>query len=788
MTTITTATAAAPPIDPSSLLEALLTRVAQRVGDDHGLAADDAGGLVHLERLPARAARTAELDTPLPPAVWDRLGIGELWSHQAEALDLARAGHSVVIATPTASGKSLVYQALVGEAALDTLTPATALALFPTKALAQDQLRALTNLDFPRITAAVYDGDCGTEERAWVRRRANVVLTNPDMLHSGILPHHGRWATFLRNLRYVVVDELHVLRGIFGSHVAQVLRRLRRLCAHYGSNPVFVFSSATIGRPGELAAALCGLPVMEVTNDGSPRGDRLFALWNPPLLDRDTGARASTNSQAAELVAELVHDGHRTIAFCRSRKGTEIITADVRRRLPAVLCGQVRSYRAGYLASERREIEAELFGGSLRGVVATTALELGIDVGGLDACVLTGFPGTISSMWQQAGRAGRDRQTSLAVLVAGTDQLDQWLMTHPVEVFTRPPEPAVVNPTNSFVLDPHIACAAYELALTPDDVRWWGPALDEAVTRLVGDDRLHIRFGGVGAVPPCPGARPVRAVWAGRTGPARDVGLRSGSTVEYRIALDDGTLIGTIDEARAYEAVHPGAIYLHQGQTYRVHELDLDEHVAIVEGTHDGESTQPRTDTTIGVLGCDRARAAGRAAVSLGTVEVESVVVGYQRRDTFTGDVISTEPLDLPPTRLVTRGVWYTIDANVVAAAGLTADRVPGALHAVEHAAIGVLPLFAICDRWDVGGVSTARLADTGQPTIVVYDGYPGGAGIAELAFEVANRHLATTLEVIEACSCVSGCPSCVQSPKCGNGNEPLDKAGAAALLRTILS
>ena len=775
---------------PAEAFDAVLEAVAARTAEEYDLAPDaPASGLVHLERLPRREARHRDPAVPLPDAVRERLGVPALWTHQADAIDHARAGCNVALSTGTASGKSLVYQALIGEAAIGGCGagPATALLLFPTKALAQDQLRALTDRRFPGVVASTYDGDCTPEERVWVRRNANALLTNPDMLHSGILPQHARWATFLRRLRYVVVDELHVLRGIFGSHVAHVLRRLRRLCALYGSDPTFVFTSATIGDPGGLASALCGLPVAEVTDDGSPRGERLFALWNPPMLDLETGVRASTNGQAARLVAELVHTGHRTIAFTRSRKGTELLAADVRRRVPDGLADQVRPYRAGYLASERREIEAELFAGSLRGVIATSALELGIDVGGLDACVLTGFPGTIASMWQQAGRAGREQQSSLSVLVAGSDQLDQYLLAHPHEVFTRPPEPAVVNPSNPFVLDPHLACAAYELPLTPCDSTWWGTDLEEAMARLVGSRRLRLRLGGVGAIPPARGRPPVRAVWAGGDAPAHLVGLRTGSAVEYRIALADGTMVGTVDAARAFESVHPGAIYLHRGTTYRVTDLDLDDHVATVEPADGGETTQPRSDTSVSILGEEQRRSVGRATLALGAVEVQSQVIGYQRRDAFSGEILGNEPLDLPPTRLITRAFWYTVGGTVIAEAGLDLARLPGALHAAEHAAIGVLPLFTICDRWDVGGVSTAGLADTGLPTVVVYDGYPGGAGIAELGYAAADRHLAATLEVLTGCPCTEGCPSCVQSPKCGNGNEPLDKAGAVSLLHTIL-
>ncbi|HEX4904222.1 MAG TPA: DEAD/DEAH box helicase [Acidimicrobiales bacterium] len=728
--------------------------------------------LVHVEHLPARAARHGELATPLPAVVADAVGV-PLWTHQAAAIDAARAGRSVVVATGTASGKSLCYQLPIAEAVVDD-PPGTALLLYPTKALAQDQLRSLTALGIPGLVAATYDGDTGIDERSWTRRNANVLLTNPDMLHVGLLPYHERWATFLMRLRYVVVDELHVLRGIFGTHVAHLLRRLRRVCAHYGSDPTFLFGSATIGEPDRLAAALCGKDVESITDDGSPRGERLFALWNTPLLDPATGARGSTNVETASVLSVLVGDDRRAIAFCRSRKGTELVAADTQRRVPPRLRRAVRPYRGGYLAEERREIERELFAGRLRAVVATSALELGIDIGNLDACVLSGFPGTIASMWQQAGRAGRAQQQSLAVLIAGEDQLDQWLMAHPSEVFTRPPEPAVVNPTNPFVLLPHLACAAYELPLTPDDERWWGDALDDGVRELVQDEQLKVRAG--------------RAYWAAHGSPAHRVGLRTGSSLEYRIARPDGQLIGTVDESRAFEQVHPGAVYLHQGQAWKVVDLDLDDRVAYVEPSAGDEMTQTRSDTDIRILAVDRVERIGPAQLCLGAVEVREQVVGYQRKDVQTREVLGTVDLDLPPTRLVTRAFWYEIEPATLMGAGIANGDWPGALHAAEHAAIGMLPLFTICDRWDVGGVSTALQADTGTPTIVVYDGYPGGAGIAELGFESGRLLLERTREAIEACPCAAGCPSCVQSPKCGNLNEPLDKAGAARLLRSMLS
>ncbi len=727
--------------------------------------------LVHLERLPPRPARHAVLEDPLPAEVVARLGPRPLWAHQAEAIDHARAGRSVAIATGTASGKSLCYQAVIGEAAADEDAAGTALLLFPTKALARDQLRSLVTLDLPGVVACCYDGDTGPEERTFARANATAVLTNPDMLHVGLLPHHGRWATFLMRLRYVVIDELHTLRGVFGSHVAQLLRRLRRICAHYGADPTFIFTSATIGQPEVLAASLAGVPVTAVTDDASPRGERLFALWNPPLLDEGSGARASANGETAALVAGLVGDGHRAIAFCRSRKGTELVAADAERRLGRH--GAVRPYRGGYLPSERREIEDELFGGSLRGVVATSALELGIDVGGLDACVLDGFPGTIASMWQQAGRAGRSQQRSLAVLVAGDDQLDQWLMAHPSEVFSRSPEPAVINPSNSHVLLPHLACAAYELPLSDGDEQWWGDDLAEGVRSLVLGDLLKVRRR--------------KAYWAGRGSPAWEVGLRGGAADEYRIADADGHVIGTVDGGRAFTVVHPGAVYLHQGQAFQVTELDLADRVATVQAVGGEETTQVRSETDIRIFDTEARAVVGASNMHLGPVEVCQQVTGYQRRDAFTGDVLAHVELDLPPSRLLTRAVWWTVTPALLATAGLVPGRWPGTLHALEHAAIGMLPLFTICDRWDVGGVSTALQADTALPTIVIYDGYPGGAGIAELGFASGTELLHATLDLIAACACTAGCPSCVQSPKCGNLNEPLDKAGALALLRALL-
>lgn len=733
------------------------------------------GQLVDVRTIPGRAARVATLGQPLPGPVAERVPAGGLWTHQARAIDALRAGRSVALSTGTASGKSLCYQLPIAEAVLGAPgdRPGTALLVYPTKALAHDQLRALGALELDGLAAVTYDGDSTPEQRAWARRHANVILTNPDMLHAGILPFHGRWADYLHRLRYVVLDELHTLRGVYGTHVAHLVRRLRRLCTAHGSSPVFVCCSATIGHPGKLAAAITGEDPEAITDDASPTGDRLFALWNPPLIDAGRGFRASSHGETARLLAALVGSGHRTIAFTRSRRGAEVVAASARDRLPPAQAATVRPYRGGYLAEERREIERELALGRVRGVAATNALELGVDIGGLDACLLDGFPGTIASMWQQAGRAGRSAQQSLAVLVAGEDALDQWFMAHPSEVFSRVPEPAVVNPANPFVLEPHVVCAAYERPLEAADRDLWGPELDEAVRSLVIGDQLAVRDG--------------RVAYRGAAFPASGIGLRSGSSCEYRIVDGDGRLIGTVDEGRANESVHPGAVYLHQGQHYRVRRLDSTDRAAWVEPADGTEWTEARTVTDLVIATEDHCVTVGRARLSIGNVEVTQQVVGFQRRAVGSGEVIGREDLMLAPSRLATRAFWYTVHDAVLDDAGLAPRRVPGALHAAEHAGIGMLPLFTICDRWDVGGVSTAVHPQTGEATVFIYDGYVGGAGIAELGFEARHRHLEATLSAIAACPCEEGCPSCVQSPKCGNWNEPLDKAGAISLLHQVL-
>ena len=731
-------------------------------------------------RIPARAARTATIEQPLPARLEQRLqsrGITTLWSHQVAAIDALRAGRSVVVASGTASGKSLCYQVPIVESVLAGAAD-TALVVYPTKALAQDQLRSFREWLVPDLVAATYDGDTAPDDRTWARANANVLLTNPEMLHAGILPSHARWATYLMRLRYVVVDELHALRGLFGSHVAHVLRRLRRLCAYYGADPVFCFTSATIGNPGALAAQLCGLPVEAIDDDGAPRAERGFAVWQRPLLDEHTGTRASANAETAMLLARFVERGHQSLAFTRSRRGAELVAAQARALVretaaPGATAPDVAAYRAGYLPEERRELETRLADGSLGGIVATSALELGIDIGSLDAVVLNGFPGTLASMRQQVGRAGRGSRRAAAVLVAGDDQLDQWYARHPRELLDRPAEAAVVNPANPFVARAQIACAAHELPLAHDDERWFGDALDDAVHQLVLDDMLKPRGD--------------RMYWMGRTPPARSVGLRSGSSAELELVDTDGRLVGTVDASRAFQVAHPGAIYLHQGRQYRVTELHAEDLHAVLEPADDAdEYTQPREETDIAVVTEDRAMALGEGRAHVGTVTVTHRLVAYQRRRVSTNEVFEVVPLDFPPRELETRACWYTLPLDTLGRRGVDPSRVISAVHAAEHALIGLLPLFAICDRWDVGGVSMPLHLHTGLPTIFVYDGYPGGAGIADLAYGEADRHVRAAHELVRDCSCDDGCPSCVQSPRCGNWNEYLDKDAASVLLAAL--
>jgi DEAD/DEAH box helicase domain-containing protein len=753
--------------------------------------------VTHVERVPAREAVVEPWPDWVDPdvrAMYEDEGIGALWGHQAEALHHVHAGRHTVVATGTASGKSLVFQApaLTGLAAGRTGSALrgnrmpTVLYLAPTKALAADQLRRLRGASaFAR--PATVDGDNSREERAWARDHANYLLTNPDTLHHTILPGHARWARVLGGLTHVVVDECHHYRGVFGAHVAHVLRRLQRICEHYGAAPVFVLSSATVAEPEVFAGRLTGLDVVPVTDDASPHAARTIALWEPPIIPGvaaaegtsggETVVRRSATSEAGELLTDLVVGKIRTLAFVRSRRGAEAVAATAQRRLAEVdpeLVGRVATYRGGYLPEERRELEQRLRSGDLLGLASTNALELGIDVAGLDAVITVGFPGTRAALQQQFGRAGRSGRDSIGILVARDEPIDTYLVHHPEALLGRAVEASVFDPDNPYVLGPHLAAAAQELPLTEADFDRFGPRAAEGVAALEAAGWLR--------------KRPAGWFWTKRERASDLADIRSSGGAPVQIV--DGTtgrLIGTVDASSADSTVHEGAVYVHQGDVHVVDDYDVAHGVAMVHRDAPDYSTSARSVTEIAVLETERTTPWGAAAMSFGSVEVVNQVVSYLKRSTTGGGVLGEEVLELPARSLQTKAVWWTLDAATVAAT-MEHDDVPGSAHAAEHAAIGLLPLLATCDRWDIGGVSTALHPDTGTLTVFVYDGYPGGAGFAERGYEVAATWLRVTRDAIAACACRDGCPSCVYSPKCGNGNEPLDKAGAIRLLDAFLA
>ena len=763
-------------------LETLVERLTAAPGRDDRL--------THLEVLPPRTARTCPWPGWADPAVveaWQRAGVLLPWEHQSQAASLVHGGTHTVISTGTASGKSLGYLLPALSDIEASRGPkgqrgASVLYLAPTKALAQDQLATVCGLGLPDLRAATHDGDSSPEEREWTRDHAEYVLTNPDMLHRSLLPRHERWSRFFAALRYVVIDECHHYRGVFGAHVAQVVRRLRRVAALYGANPTFVLASATVAEPEVAASRLTGLPVVAVTDDASPRGQVALALWEPPFVSHggENGApvRRSVTAELADLLTDLVVDRVRTLAFVRSRKGAEAVALGARRLLAEVdpvLADQVAAYRGGYLPEERRALEQGLRSGQLLGLAATNALELGIDVSGLDAVLLGGFPGTRAALWQQVGRAGRTGGDALGVLVARDDPLDTYLVTHPEALFGRPVEATVFDPDNPYVLGPHLCAAAAETPLTEEGLAIFGPGARDAVDALTAAGLLR--------------RRPHGWYWTDRRRAADLADIRSTGGSPVRL-VEDGTgrVLGTVDHASSHGTAHAGAVYLHQGESYLVHELDLEDNVAIVARTDVDYSTSAREVTDITIVAERLHETWGRARLSFGSVRVTHQVVSYLRRKVPSGEVLGEQPLDLPERTLETAAVWWTLPDDVLEECGLDAADLPGAAHAAEHASIGLLPLFATCDRWDIGGVSTARHADTGVLTVFVHDGHPGGAGFSERGFHLAVDWLAATREAIASCGCAEGCPSCVQSPKCGNQNNPLDKAGAVRLLDVLLA
>jgi DEAD/DEAH box helicase domain-containing protein len=722
----------------------------------------------------------------VPSALRDafvRCGVERPWRHQVEAAEHAWGGRHVVVATGTASGKSLAYQLPVLSALADDRR-ATALYLSPTKALGADQLRAVQGLEIDDVRPASFDGDTPMPERDWARAHARWIFTNPDMLHRGILPSHARWASFFRRLRFVVVDECHGYRGVFGSHVALLLRRLRRVATKYGADPVFVLASATVSDPATSASRLAGVPCVAVTDDASPQGARTVALWEPPLLPELSGengapVRRSAGAETSRIMTDLVVEGARTLAFVRSRRGAELTALSARHALAEVdpsLPARVAAYRAGFLPEERRALEKRLANGSLLGVASTNALELGVDIAGLDAVVVAGYPGTLASFWQQAGRAGRKGDSALVVFVAQDNPLDTYLVHNPSAMLDKPVEATVIDPSNPYVLAPQLACAAQELPLTEACLAAFGGAAARRVLDDLTADGVLRR-------------RPTGWFWTSRDRPQASVDIRgSGGEQVAVVEADSARMLGTVDPGAAFTTVHPGAVYLHQGTSYVVDELDLSTGLAMVHREDPEWSTSPREQVDISVLSVEeQAGFPAGVTVNLGEVAVTSHVVAYLRK-LPSGQVLDQVPLDLPEQTLNTRAVWYTVPETLLAQAELTKHEVPGALHAAEHAAIGLLPLFATCDRWDIGGVSTAVHPDTGEATVFVHDGHPGGAGFADRAHTALVPWLTATRDAIAACECPAGCPSCVQSPKCGNGNEPLHKDGAVRVLTAVLA
>jgi DEAD/DEAH box helicase domain-containing protein len=742
------------------------------------------GRILETVNEAGREAESEPLPSGLEPALKKALeirGFTSLYSHQAEAfrlatLDRSEAGSEAgaVITTSTASGKSLAFNLpVLNSIARDG--KCRALYLYPTKALAQDQARSLSALDPPNLRHAIYDGDTPKDERAAIRRKSNLVLSNPDMLHIGILPHHRSWGNFFANLEWVVIDEAHTYRGVFGSNVANVIRRLRRIAAAYGSAPRFMLATATIANPEELAERLVGSPLRLVSRDGAPRSRREINVWNPPLVNAATGARRSSLAEAADLFADLIAQEVRTICFLKSRRGIELIRKFAAERLVAKgkpdLAGRIAPYRAGYTPAQRRGIESDLVSGELLGVVSTSALELGIDIGELDAAICVTFPGTVATLRQMWGRAGR-RRPGLAVYIAGPDGLDQYFCRHPAEFLERPVEAAILDHRSPEIAAQHMLAAAFELPITNEDERWFGDQLEPSTTAML--NRGELRRAGKGLVPRRPGFV------------ASGIPLRSSSAENVAVIdRDSGEVIGTVESGRAFTTIHPGAVYMHFGASYEVEQLNLFDGQAIVRPFDDKWYTRPKTDTEIFIDKVGARREVAGVELCFGDVSVTDRVTGYQRILTADQEAIDLIDLELPDQEFRTKALWYTVPRELTG--DLPLNTLLGALHATEHLQIAVLPLIAMCDRWDIGGLSTNIHSQTGEPTIFIYDGHPGGIGITRRGFDCFERLTADAHGLVDECPCESGCPSCIQSPKCGNLNDHLFKEGAIGLLAGML-
>ena len=733
----------------------------------------------HVEMIAPSKARFHDWPKTLLPElikVLEKSGYDALWTHQAHAVEALHRGSHVAVTTPTASGKTLCFNLPVMQKVLEN-PKARALYLYPMKALAQDQLKTLQEwmgrlkaAKLPPFSAEIYDGDTATGVRAKIKKNPpNILLTNPDMLHLGILAFHDGWAEFFKNLKYVVVDEAHSYRGIFGSHVAHVLRRLRRICRHYGSNPQFVTCSATLGNPEEFLTQLIGLNFEIISETGAPQNAKTFVLWNP-----DT---TSPYTEAVTLLVELLKAGMKTIVFTKARKITELISMWVTQARPE-WASQIKSYRAGYLPEERREIEAQLFKDELKAVISTSALEVGIDVGGLDACVLVGYPGTMISTWQRSGRVGRGESPSVVFLIAMADAMDQYWMKHPHKFFTMKPESLMVGFENENIAMAHLRCAASEVPLTPEDKLFYGKLLEELLPPLVKEGRILESANG--------------EKWlVTDKNPQRGLSIRDMGEGYQIITRETGELIGTIDGMRAFRDCHPGAVYLHQGTQYVVKELQWEQRKILVAEEPIDYYTQVNYEEETEILEELERRPLGdgkaQCFIKWGKVKITQRFINYEVHRLVDHGLVSTYALTLPPQTFETRALWMILPDFLQRRLADLKLHFMGGLHAAEHGTIAMMPLHVVCDRWDLGGISTPAHPQVPQPVIFIYDGYPGGVGLTQRAYETMEELLTTTFEMIRDCECEEGCPSCVQSPKCGSGNHPLDKRGALILLGHIL-
>jgi len=733
--------------------------------------------IVHIEEIPAQDAQYGELKKPLPICMQSYLNRKQikLYSHQAEAVNKIREGKNVVIVTPTASGKTLSFNLPVFEMLYKDKT-ATALYLYPSKALTNDQLKVLREMEQETGIDAfsnIYDGDTPTHQRSNIREGSRIILSNPYGLHK-YLPWHYKWRNFFRNLKFVIIDEGHVYRGVFGSNVAMLMKRLLRICEHYGSNPQIVLSSATIANPIEHGQKLTGKEFEIISDDGSARGKKYFLFWNPPLTDALKAIRRSTHQETKDLFVLSLSENLQTLCFTVSRQMAELIVRwtreDLKRKraLPN-LAESITAYRAGYLPEERRIIENKLRTKNLVGVVSTNALELGIDIGSLDSVIISGYPGTIISTWQQAGRAGRTTADSLVTLVAFQNPLDQYFMKHPKAFFGRPHEQAIIDLHNPHIAVGHVMCAASELPISEDDHKYFPNILTESLVSLENQKLLQ--------------KTPSGYIYCGTSRPAEVVNLNNISNKIVTV-ICNGKVLETLELTKAYQEAHEGAVLLHQGETYVVEELNLKTLIATVTKKDVSYNTEPRKTVEISIKKVFEEKLEG-VKVGLGEVQVTEKYLQFILKNNEV--IIGVEPLNLPPLTFTTIGMWITVPELIKNEVQKKMQwDFAGGLHALEHAMIAMAPLYALCDRWDIGGVSTPLHTDTDEPTIFIYDGFEGGIGIAETLYKIIGKLFSSTLTLIENCECTEGCPSCIYSPKCGNENKPLDKRAARMILSRI--